>query len=300
MYELLENKRLVKMREHECWTYILKDEERFSRSGFKSAQFQLKDCMLKCSVIRFNGQLKLIYFPEEYKNLIDVLGNIQPNKVWHVFEKILESVIKVKDYGYLDCENIDIAPKNIYINPKTLEASLIYIPLITDNQKHYLLNFEDELKRSFVSALRESNNAMVVERENKLLEIFSEAGQSLEEIRNAMMKQSDDRPVQLEEHQIGKLHLNSIDRFPPMNYEMNGERITIGRKKDNDFVIEGSNYVSRVHCSIFMKNERYYVVDEKSTYGTYVNKTMCTAGSPIELHNKDILKLPGIQFEVNL
>lgn len=298
MYEFLDQKGIARARENECWTYLLEDEDKFSKSGYKSAQLQLKDCMLKCAVIRFDGQLKLIYFPGEYKSLVEILSTIQPNRVWHVFGKILESILKVKNYGYLDCENIDITPQNIYIDPKTFSAHLIYVPLVAETAHTSLMNFEASLRRSFVSALRESNNVMVLERENKLLEVLNYAGQSLEEMFKAMTQQSGGIPV--EDYGSSSLKLVCTDSKIPINYAMKKDKILIGRKKDNDIVIDFTNHVSRIHCSIIRKNGKYYVVDEKSTYGTYVNKTSCQPGRPVELHADDILRLPGISFAVKL
>lgn len=298
MYEFLDEKGVKRARENECWTYLLEDEDKFSKSGYKSAQLQLKDCMLKCAVIRFDGQLKFIYFPGEYKSLTEVLSIIQPNRVWHVFEKILESIIKVKNYGYLDCENIDISPQNIYIDPKTLAAFLIYVPLVAESGYKNQMNFEASLRRSFVSALRESNNAMMVERENKLLDVLNCAGQSLEDMLNAMLQQSGGMNRTGTEHSMGHLRLTCTDKRIPIDYEMNKEKILIGRKKDNDVVIDFTNHVSRVHCSVHHRNGKYYVVDENSTYGTYVNKTACPPGRPVELHSEDLIRLPGIQFVV--
>lgn len=298
MYEFLEEKSIKRTRENECWTYLLEDEDKFSKSGYKSAQLQLKDCMLKCAVIRFDGQLKFIYFPGECKSLVEILSTMQPNRVWYVFGKVLESIIKVKNYGYLDCENIDIAPQNIYIDPKTFAAHLIYVPLVAEKNHTNYMNFEASLKRSFVVALRESNNAIITERENKLLEVLNCSGQSLEDMLNVMMQQSGGR-YQIESKSNG-LRLVCADKRIAIDYEMKKDKISIGRKKDNDIVIDFSNHVSRIHCSIHYKNGKYYVIDEKSTYGTYVNKTPCTPGRPIELHSEDLLRLPGIQFLVKL
>ena len=296
MYEFLEEKGIKRTRENECWTYLLEDEDKFSKSGYKSAQLQLKDCMLKCAVIRFDGQLKFIYFPGEYKSLIEVLSTLQPNRVWHVFEKILESIIKVKNYGYLDCENLDITPQNIYIDPKTLTAFLIYVPLVAEPGNKNHMNFEASLRRSFICALRESNNSMMVERENKLLEVLNCAGQSLEDMLKAMLQQSGWKYQT--ESAGSSLRLMCTDKRIPIDYEMRKEKILIGRKKDNDIVIDFTNHVSRIHCSVHCRNGKYYVIDENSTYGTYVNKTLCPPGKPIELHSEDLLRLPGIQFVV--
>lgn len=291
MYDFFEEKGVTRVRENECWSYLLEDEDKFSKSGYKSAQLQLKDCMLKCAVIRFDGQLKFIYFTENYKSLVEVLGTIPSHRVWNVFQKILESIIKVKNYGYLACENIDISPRNIYIDPATFETHLIYVPLVSENSHVGQKNFETSLRRNFLAALRESNNAMLAERESKLLDIFNYAGQSMEEMLQAMFQQAGGSAAPIKKND--SLCLVCNDKRKSFHYVMQKEKILIGRggASESDISFVGSNVVSRKHCSIFKRNGKYYITDEGSTYGTAVNKETCGKGQEIELQDGDVIRL---------
>lgn len=299
MYEFLEDKGLQKKLESGNWTYLLEEEDKYSKSGYKSVQMQLKDCMLKCAIVRFNGQLKFIYFTEGYKSLTELLSTIHPNKLWHVLSKIVESFIKVKKFGFLSCENIDVSPHNIYINPKTFEPYLIYVPLNTEEDANSQMNFIASVRISLNKALKDSNNPLMAEQQNQVLEIFSDYGHSLEELLRGMQKRTDGREIS----KAGKstvLQLISMEPKAPIQYTMQQDKITIGRKKDNDIVISVNTNISRTHCSISMINGRYFAKDEGSTHGTYVNHAPCVKDKMAELKNGDYLRLPGIQFLIRI
>lgn len=301
MYEFLEDKGLTKIRENENWAYILEDEDKYSKSGYKSAQIQLKNCMLKCAIIRFNGQLKFIYFTEGYVSLLEYLGTATPNSLWHVLGKVLEGFLKVKNYGYLSCENIDINAQNIYIDTKTLEPRLIYVPLVSENNPNMQVNFEASIKRSFLTALRNSNNPMISDKENLLLETFNYTGYGLEEMLQVVLQRAGKSYIsESPEKRIGVLQIICVDKRIPINYVMKKEMIKIGRKKDNDIVIDFTNQISREHCCISLKNGKYYIKDTGSTHGTYINKTPCVPEKEFEIHDGDLLRLPGVQFVMKI
>lgn len=295
MYEFLEDKGLTKIRENKNWAYILEDEDKYSKSGYKSAQIQLKNCMLKCAIVRFNGQLKFIYFTEGYVSLLEYLGTATPNSLWHVLGKVLEGFLKVKNYGYLSCENIDINAQNIYVDPKTLEPKLIYVPLIAENHPNTQVNFEAAIKRSFVNAIRGANNAMISDKENILLETLNYTGQGLDGMLKAVLQRAGKSYYSGVEEK-STLQIVCTDKRIPINYVMKKNQIKIGRKKDNDIVIDFTNQISREHCCISLKNGKYYLSDKESTHGTYINKTPCIPNKEFEIHDGDLLRLPGINF----
>lgn len=301
MYEFLEDKGLTRNRENEHWAYLLDDEDKYSKSGYISAQKQLKDCMLKCAIVRFNGQLKFIYFTEGYVSLLEYLGKATPNSLWHVLGKVLEGFLKVKNYGYLSCENIDVNAHSIYIDAKTLEVKLIYVPLIAENNPNMQMNFEASIKRSFLSALRSANNPLISDKENMLLETLNYTGQGLEGMLTAVLQRAGKSyNGVLSGRKMTVLQIICVDKRIPINYTMKKEKIMIGRKKDNDIVIDFTNQVSRVHCSITLKNGKYYISDEGSMHGTYLNKTPCIPKKEIEIQDGDLLRLPGIQFVMKI
>lgn len=301
MYEFLEDKGLQKRRENGNWTYLLEEEDKYSKSGYKSVQMQLKDCMLKCAIVRFNGQLKFIYFTEGYKSLTEVLSIMQPNKLWHILSKIMEGIMRVKKFGFLSCENVDVSPQNIYLDPKTFDTYMIYVPLITEENANSEMNFIASLRRSLSMALKESSNPLMGEHQGQLLELFNAHGNSLEDLLHGMRAQTGEMNLGiLEGRNESVLQIISMEKKAPIQYVMQKDRITIGRKTSNDVVVDISMNISRIHCSISKRNGKYYLKDEGSTHGTYVNNTPCREGRVLELKHEDCLRLPGIQFLIRI
>lgn len=63
--------------------------------------------------------------------------------------------------------------------------------------------------------------------------------------------------------------------------------ISIGRLLNNNFPLHLDSYVSKAHCSIFQNQERIYLIDLKSTNGTYLNGKLIQ--SPVPLRNGDLI-----------
>ena len=63
-------------------------------------------------------------------------------------------------------------------------------------------------------------------------------------------------------------------------YDFSKPEITIGRMKGNDIVLPKGN-VSKQHTRIFMRDDKFFIVDLRSTNGTYVNGRKVTAEQSI-------------------
>lgn len=55
--------------------------------------------------------------------------------------------------------------------------------------------------------------------------------------------------------------------------EIVGDRLTIGAHPDNDIVLEGDRRISRWHCTMTRRSERYVIKDRQSRTGIYLNGT---------------------------
>ena len=87
----------------------------------------------------------------------------------------------------------------------------------------------------------------------------------------------------------------------PTNEEflIKNDSVIFGRNKTNDIVFKDS-FVSRKHCTIFFKDNKYFLEDLKSQNGTYINGKLIK--EVIELKNNDIISLgqngPMYQFRI--
>ncbi len=78
-------------------------------------------------------------------------------------------------------------------------------------------------------------------------------------------------------------------------YNLDKEKITIGRGPDNDIVLRDL-FIGKHHATIYRRGNRYYLCDEGSWRGTQVNGESITE---IPLMDGDIVKIGGWEFEFN-
>lgn len=85
--------------------------------------------------------------------------------------------------------------------------------------------------------------------------------------------------------------------------EMRDTPFTIGRKKDNDAVlpVDSSSGVSGNHLVLSFAKGGYYVKDENSTYGTFVDGEALEKGKPTLLKDGSLISLgPKVKVSFQL
>lgn len=82
------------------------------------------------------------------------------------------------------------------------------------------------------------------------------------------------------------------------NIKINKSNFYIGKeRKKVDYCISNNNSISRNHAEIIMRNGAFYIVDQKSTNGTYVNGIRLNPMQETEIKNGDIIQLSDEEFE---
>jgi len=77
------------------------------------------------------------------------------------------------------------------------------------------------------------------------------------------------------------------------------DSLTIGKKEDLvDAVIPFNKMISRKHCKITRQSGMYYITDEGSANGTYVNKVRLSPNQPTPIKKGDILRLADSDFQI--
>ena len=78
---------------------------------------------------------------------------------------------------------------------------------------------------------------------------------------------------------------------------INRDYFTIGKKRGTvDYCITGNTSVSRIHASIENKGGVYFISDQNTTNGTYVNGNKVHPGQSVQLATGDIVKLADEEF----
>ncbi len=75
----------------------------------------------------------------------------------------------------------------------------------------------------------------------------------------------------------------------------------IGKEKSYvDYFVTNNSAVSRLHADIISRNNRFFVVDNNSTNGTFINGILITEKTEIEIFDGDELKLANERFEFHI
>lgn len=111
----------------------------------------------------------------------------------------------------------------------------------------------------------------------------------------------DDEPTSLlsEGPQITYPYLirkNSFDRM-----DINKPVFRIGKERSYvDCFVANNNAISRIHADIITKNNSFFVKDENSTNGTYVNGNRLSPNEEVQVFDGDIITFANEEFEFHI
>lgn len=132
-----------------------------------------------------------------------------------------------------------------------------------------------------------------------------------QQIMQQVMQGSMDGTIVLSDDGIS---VQQIQQMQPVNYhfasltrQVTGEKIELGKPsfvlgknpEKSDYAVADNTNISRVHAVITMRNGRYYVMDQNSTNGTFINGRIIKAGQETEILPGDCLMLANEEFIFN-
>lgn len=137
---------VVEIKDTQNHAYILESPELFYSVGYKVLLGQEKNGFIKCTKVSHNGKDKLIYDISKFKTLEALLFSLKLDEVLNVLIRLLDSVILIKNNGFMQCENILVSPDHIFIDCDTFSVNLIYLPIYHETDSVSYSSFETELK----------------------------------------------------------------------------------------------------------------------------------------------------------
>ncbi len=295
------------LHEVECgnnFGYILDNTSSFVITDYKVLQSQTSGIFVKCMKMLYNGKTELYYVTDEYRPMSSMLNGILPDNLVTIIINLFANVIEVRNNGFLSCQNIDLSWDKIYIDANTMKVKLVYLPINVKIFDGYAA-FESELRSSLVKLINQeiiTSNARL----NQFVQDLSNGTLSLEDVYNKSRGSGTSTIVapQSENSAIGNKAKGSISMVAmnvPKYFDIKIDRaeMLIGKKADIvDAVIPFSKMISRKHCKIVRKNEVYYISDEGSANGTYVNSVRLSVNQPYQINRGDIIRLADIDFQI--
>ena len=268
-------------------------------------------------------------------NLTDRLKKAISN--YDFFFMIEQIVIMVEDVynNGLNVNSVRFNMDDVYINEMTKEMYFIYFPIVGGQESADIVGFIENMIYTMTPVINEDTNYIsrfmyyvrsfhgfngnaiekyISREERAVVNVLKNKAVTMQQtmqqqIMQQVMQGSMDGTTVLSDDGIS---VQQIQQMQPVNYhfasltrQVTGEKIELGKPS---FVLgknpEKSDYavadnISRVHAVITMRNGRYYVMDQNSTNGTFINGRIIKAGQETEILPGDCLMLANEEFIFN-
>lgn len=302
MTEYFKGLKVRELQEDSYISYILSEQTQLNEVGYKVMQSANTSGigLMECARFLYNGQTKLVYNTNNRQNLEDIISASSVDDVKRVVAKVVAGIIKIKNNGFLGCENIDYAINRIYFSNSTNEPIFIYLPLSGYGASNAYMQFEHDFRLKLIDGLLSLSSSMD-EKKRSVVELLTSSSDSLEELHKKLVQDSKGMSTPGRGYGGTKERtLRLYDEGNSLFATVTGTSFSIGRSSDNDKVIKISTSISRHHCQITKAGEKYYILDLGSKYGTFLNGVKCKKSARYEIRNGDNIRLSTYGFMVRI
>lgn len=305
MYTLKDNEVISEVTCGNNFEYILKDSSQFANTDYKVLQSQNNDIFIKCMKMTRNGLTDLYYVTDEYRPMLSMFAGISPDTLVNIIVNLFASIIEVRNNGFLACQCIDLSWDKIFVEQNTLKVKLVYLPLSVRVFDSYA-EFESELRSSIVKL---TNKVITISnaRLDQLVQDLCNGSMSLEDVYNNS-RGIGTLPITKKENPIPQVPISStfstikmVAMNAPTYFELVIDRddAVIGKKQEIvDLVIPFNKMISRKHCRVTNIKGSFYINDEGSANGTFVNGIRLSPGQKIQINRGDIIRLANSDFQI--
>lgn len=271
-------------------------------------------------------------------NLTDRLKKaVSKYDFFFMMEQIVIMVQDVYNNG-LNVNSVRFNMDDVYINEMTKEMYFIYFPIVGGQESADIVGFIENIIYTMTPVINEDTNyisrfmyyvrsfhgfngnaiekyisreerAVVNVLKNKAVTMQQQTMQ--QQIMQQVMQGSMDGTTVLSDDGIS---VQQIQQMQPVNYhfasltrQVTGEKIELGKPsfvlgkntEKSDYAVADNTNISRVHAVITTRNGRYYVMDQNSTNGTFINGRIIKTGQETEILPGDCLMLANEEFIFN-
>ncbi len=286
--------------------YLLKDNNMFALTEYKVLNGRSRKHLIKCSKVLFNGKIQFVYLVSGYRPLSGLIETISPEELCVIIANLIKAIMDIEEIGFLKCNNLDISFNRLYVNVKTYEIHLIYLPINTKKQDN--IEYESRFIKYIAAQLDIIEQAIP----GKTLDIrryFSENQYSLRQIYEKISAEVRRSKSTIADNIDADSNYNAGQPVLVLNYEgdpsdltfvVDKEKFTVGKRPDTDGQITFNSAISRHHCDFIYKDMKYFVIDMGSSNGTFVNGVRLVPETPREIHSGDIIRLANSDFKAEI
>ena len=266
-------------------------------------------------------------------NLTDRLKKaVSKYDFFFMIEQIVIMVEDVYNNG-LNVNSVRFNMDDVYINEMTKEMYFIYFPIVGGQESADIVGFIENIIYTMTPVINEDTNYIsrfmyyvrsfhgfngnaiekyISREERAVVNVLKNTAVTMQQqIMQQVMQGSMDGTTVLSDDGIS---VQQIQQMQPVNYhfasltrQVTGEKIELGKPsfvlgknpEKSDYAVADNTNISRVHAVITTRNGRYYVMDQKSTNGTFINGRIIKAGQETEILPGDCLMLANEEFIFN-
>ena len=266
-------------------------------------------------------------------NLTDRLKKaVSKYDFFFMMEQIVIIVQDVYNNG-LNVNSVRFNMDDVYINEMTKEMYFIYFPIVGGQESADIVGFIENIIYTMTPVINEDTNYIsrfmyyvrsfhgfngnaiekyISREERAVVNVLKNKAVTMQQqIMQQVMQGSMDGTTVLSDDGIS---VQQIQQMQPVNYhfasltrQVTGEKIELGKPsfvlgknpEKSDYAVADNTNISRVHAVITMRNGRYYVMDQNSTNGTFINGRIIKAGQETEILPGDCLMLANEEFIFN-
>lgn len=306
MYTLKDNGVIKEVVCGNNFEYVLEDNIHFVNTDYKVLQSQTNGIFVPCMKMTRNGKTDLYYVTNNYRPMSSMFVGITPDILVATVINLFASVIEVRNNGFLACQCIDLSWDKIFVDQNTLKVKLVYLPLSVRAFDSYA-EFESELRSSIVKLI----NKVIVEPSERMKQFVQDlcnGSLSIEDVYNRS-RNAGTPPIQKQapassapapnnnmNAMIKLVAINAPGRFEIL---IDSADVVIGKKQELvDKVISYNKMISRKHCRVMCANGAYFISDEGSANGTFVNGARVAPGQRCPINRGDIIRLADSDFQI--
>ena len=249
-------------------------------------------------------------------NLTDRLKKaVSKYDFFFMMEQIVIMVQDVYNNG-LNVNSVRFNMDDVYINEMTKEMYFIYFPIVGGQESADIVGFIENIIYTMTPVINEDTNYisrfMYYVRSfhgfngNAIEKYISREERAVVNVlkNKAVTMQQQIMQQQTMQQQI----MQQVNyHFASLTRQVTGEKIELGKPsfvlgknpEKSDYAVADNTNISRVHAVITTRNGRYYVMDQNSTNGTFINGRIIKAGQETEILPGDCLMLANEEFIFN-
>lgn len=270
-------------------------------------------------------------------NLTDRLKKaVSKYDFFFMMEQVVIMVQDVYNNG-LNVNSVRFNMDDVYINEMTKEMYFIYFPIVGGQESADIVGFIENIIYTMTPVINEDTNYIsrfmyyvrsfhgfngnaiekyISREERAVVNVLKNTAVTMQQtmqqqIMQQVMQGSMDGTTVLSDDGIS---VQQIQQMQPVNYhfasltrQVTGEKIELGKPsfvlgknpEKSDYAVADNTNISRVHAVITTRNGRYYVMDQNSTNGTFINGRIIKAGQETEILPGDCLMLANEEFIFN-